>query len=433
MKQAYSFAMPSLVFGALGVLGAVAATGCGDNDTDDPCDGVSGTCFAVDKNATAADAQRALINATSGSTIAFAEGTYRFKTGLSLDVDDVRIIGQGQDKTILSFLGQTDGAQGLLVTADDFTLEDIAFEDTKGDAVKIEGGNRIVIRRTRVEWKAGPNSSNGSYGLYPVQCQNVLVEDSFVSGASDAGIYVGQSENVIVRRNRVEKNVAGIEIENCKKSDVYENTATQNTGGILVFNLPGLQVGNGSDTRVYKNEIFENNEANFAPPGNIVGIVPAGTGVVVLASHKAEIFDNTIRDNDAVNIGVISYVTLQIPITDATYDPFPTAIHVHDNRITGTSSAISGALGAVVLVTLPEVGVTSGVIPDVVWDGIMDPSRVTGGEYAAADKLCFRANAGADFLNLNVPPGMAPLASTSLTGFECTLPALPVVTLQGVE
>jgi parallel beta-helix repeat protein len=411
---------------SLAVAGAAGATGCGDNGGG-PCSDVDGPCVAIEKGATVAEAQRALINATAGSTVAFGAGKFEFKTGLSLDVDDVRVIGAGQDKTTLSFVGQTDGAQGLLVTANDFVLEDIAFEDTKGDAVKIEGANRVVVRRTRVEWTAGPNETNGSYGLYPVQCKNVLIEDSVVIGASDAGIYVGQSENVVVRRNRAEKNVAGIEIENCKKSDVYENTATGNTGGILVFNLPGLQVGNGSQTRVYKNEVYQNNEANFAPEGNIVGIVPAGTGVVVLASHQTEIFDNTIRDNKAANVGVVSYLTLDIPITDATYDPVPTGIHVHDNRISGTSDNPNGPLGALVLLTLPEAAITNGVVPDVVWDGVVDPTRPTD-----ADKLCVRANGDADFINLNVPPGMAPVASTSAAANACTQAALPAVALEGI-
>ena len=419
---------------SLAVAGSVGAFGCGDDDGGggDPCADVTGTCIAVKSNATAAEAQRALINATSGSTVAFGEGTFKFKTGLSLDVDDVTIIGQGMDKTILSILGQTDGAQGLLVTANDFTLEDIAFEDTKGDAVKVEGGNRVVIRRTSVKWNAGPNETNGSYGLYPVQSKNVLIEDSYVSGASDAGIYVGQSENVVVRRNRAENNVAGIEIENCKKSDVYENTATKNTGGILIFNLPGLQTGNGTQARVYKNEVFENNTPNFAPPGNIVGKVPAGTGIVVLAANNTEIFDNTIRDHKTNNIGVISYLVLQITITDPTYDPFTTALNVHDNRISGTADGPNGELGGLLLITLPQAGITSGVVPDMAWDGIVDPSRSTDGVYAAEYKLCFTANGDADFINLNAPPDEPPLATTDISTVNCTHAALPAVTLEGI-
>ncbi|MEZ4358880.1 MAG: parallel beta-helix domain-containing protein [Kofleriaceae bacterium] len=401
--------------------------GCGDNLG--PCDGVVGTCIPVPSDASANDAQRALLEATPGSTVAFSAGTYHFKTGLSLDVPDVRIIGAGMERTVLSFAGQTDGAQGLLVTSDGFTLEDLAVEDTRGDGVKIEGAERVVLRRTRVAWTGEPNATNGAYGLYPVQCKDVLIEDSFVRGASDAGIYVGQSENVVVRRNRAEDNVAGIEIENCIKADVYENTATSNTGGLLVFNLPGLQISNGSDTRVYRNQIFDNNTLNFAPPGNIVGVVPAGTGMVVLASHRAEVFDNDIHDHRTTNLGVISYLTLQIPISDPSYDPFPTALYFHDNRFSGVSSNPSGDLGAVILLSLAEINASGGGVPDFVWDGVVDPSRLVGGEYAAQDKLCFQRNGDGDFISLNVPPGDAQLPVTDLAPLDCAHNALPPVTL----
>src|SRR5690606_17583393 len=126
----------------------------------------------------------------------------------------------------------------------------------------------------------------GAYGLYPVQCTDVLIEDSVARAASDAGIYVGQSTNIIVRRNLAEYNVAGIEIENSFDADVHDNVARHNTGGVLVFNLPGLQVKNGARTRIFDNQIYENNTPNFAPPGNIVGKVPTGTGFASIAAHQ---------------------------------------------------------------------------------------------------------------------------------------------------
>ena len=50
-----------------------------------------------------------------------------------------------------------------------------------------------MIRRVRTEWTRGPHTENGAYGIYPVQTENVLIDESVAVGASDAGIYVGQS------------------------------------------------------------------------------------------------------------------------------------------------------------------------------------------------------------------------------------------------
>ena len=44
-------------------------------------------------------------------------------------------------------------------------------------------------------------------------------------GASDAGIYVGQSSQVVVRTSRAERNVAGFELENTKGAELYDNEA----------------------------------------------------------------------------------------------------------------------------------------------------------------------------------------------------------------
>ena len=78
---------------------------------------------------------------------------------------------------MLSFKNQLAGAEGLSVSASDFTIEDLAIEDAIGDA-KVSEGNNIVIRRIRTEWTNGPDVSNGAYGIYPVQTTNVLIEDN---------------------------------------------------------------------------------------------------------------------------------------------------------------------------------------------------------------------------------------------------------------
>ena len=176
--------------------------------------------------------QEALILAEPGDVIKLSEGFYELMHGLSLDVDDVSIIGAGEDKTILNFQNQVSSAQGLLVTSDRVLLKDFAIEDAKGDAVKSKGSDQISFINLRTEWTNGPDSNNGAYGIYPVESKKVLIDGCIAIGASDAGIYVGQSEQIIVRNTLAKFNVAGIEIENSYYADVYNNIATNNTGGI---------------------------------------------------------------------------------------------------------------------------------------------------------------------------------------------------------
>lgn len=400
--------------------------------SDDPCAGITGQCVGVPEGSSGAAIQQALLDVQEGGTVAFGAGTFSLQTGLSLDVNDVTITGQGMDSTILSFAGQTDGAQGLYVTATHgFTMHDLAIEDTKGDGVKMLATDHVRVSNTRVEWLAGANTTNGSYGIYPVQCHDVLLDANVVKGASDSGVYVGQSDLIEVKNNRVELNVAGIEIENSTNADVHDNTATNNTGGILVFNLPGLEVENGAKTRVFMNDTFENNTENFAPSGNIVGLVPTGTGIAILAAHEVEIFGNNIHDNDSVNLGIISYEVTGIAITDPSYDQYPTAIAIHDNTFGGTSDSPTGPLGALLISALGEIQANGPyIVPDISWDGVMDPARVDGtGQYAAADRMCITGNGDADFINLEWPLADATKPSTDLSAMSCTLPALPAVVL----
>ena len=155
--------------------------------------------------------QTALIEAKPGDTVRLGAGVFTLTDGLTLDVDNVTVRGAGGDKTILDFKGQLGSGEGLLVTSDDVTLREFGVRDTKGDGIKSKGADRIVYKGLKVTWSGGPKETNGAYGIYPVSSRHVLIENSYVSGASDAGIYVGQSEDIVVRRNAAVGNVAGIE------------------------------------------------------------------------------------------------------------------------------------------------------------------------------------------------------------------------------
>ena len=281
------------------------------------------------------DLKAAFLSVKPGTVIELPEGTYQFDDELILNTSHVTIRGQGMDKTILSFAQQPQGAQGILVQADAFAISDLAIEDTAGDGLKIENSNGVVVQRVRVEWTNGPAEANGAYGFYPINCDNVLIEDSISIGASDAGIYVGQSRDIVVRRNRAEYNVAGIEIENSIDADVYENVATHNTGGILVFDMPNLTQG-GHHTRVYNNQVIDNNTKNFAPKGNIVGKVPTGTGGMVLSTDWVHVFDNVITGNKTTNFAIFSFASVAIldgtPLPEG-YDPYPEHIYAYNNTM----------------------------------------------------------------------------------------------------
>lgn len=279
--------------------------------------------------------QLALLEMEDGDTLHLPEGTYTLTESLLVDgYDDVVVTGAGMDKTILQFEGQKAGSEGFKVSnCNRFTMKDFTILNTAGDAIKTQMCDQINFLNLETSWTGKPKSTNGSYGLYPVQCTNVLIDGCKARGASDAGIYVGQSNKVIVRNCTAIENVAGIEIENTTNAMVYDNLAENNTGGILVFDLPGLIKKRGGHIEVFRNEVRSNNLKNFAPKGNIVAQVPPGTGVMVLATSDVAIHRNTIVENRTTSIAVVSYYITELPIQDDAYEPIPHEITIDGNNI----------------------------------------------------------------------------------------------------
>jgi parallel beta-helix repeat protein len=305
----------------------------------------------------------ALILAAPGDTIELGEGRFTLTDGLSLDVEGVTVVGQGMDKTILDFTGQKGAGEGLLVTSDNVTLRGFAVENAKGDGIKSKGADMIIYDSIRVEWTGGPKATNGAYGIYPVESTGVLVQRSKVVGASDAGIYVGQSRDITVRGNIVEYNVAGIEIENSRGALVENNIATHNTGGLLVFDLPGLPVMNGGDVILRKNVVKDNDTPNFAPPGNIVASVRRGTGVLVMANDGVLVEDNAFEGNATAHVMVIAYVQ---PFEDPRYNPHARNVIIGRNAFGrgGDDPQLDGKEQLL--------AAFGGALPPVLWDGLAE-------------------------------------------------------------
>ena len=338
--------------------------------------------------------QEALIDLEPGDVLTLEPGEYYFEDGLSLDVNDVIFEGSGIDSTILNFGEQISGAQGLLVTSDGVTLRDFAILDAKGDAIKVIGANGINMIRLRTEWTGGPKESNGAYGFYPVESKDVLIDGCVAIGASDAGIYVGQSQNIIVKNSTAKYNVAGIEIENSYYADVFDNLATHNTGGILIFDLPDLPQQGGHHVRVFRNKAINNDTDNFAPEGNIVGEVPRGTGIIIQANSDVEVFDNDIYGNGTVNLSIVTY---GYETDDENYNPHPKSIQIHGNRFGdgGFDPDVGTGELAAILFELSD-----GDMPDIFWDGILPTSQMIFGQ-PDEERLLITNNGNATFLTLN--------------------------------
>ena len=359
--------------------------------------------------------------AENNSIIELGEGTFELSKTLSLDgKKNIIIRGKGTKASILNYSNQISGAEGIKITnSENIILENFSIQNAKGDLIKTMEVKGITFKNITAAWTNGPKSTNGSYALYPVMCENVVIDSCTAIGASDAGIYVGQSKHIQVKNCYATQNVAGIEIENSLYAEVFNNKAENNTGGILVFDLPDLVQKKGGHVLVHDNLIKDNNLPNFAPKGNIVGNVPQGTGVLVLATNHVEIFNNQILNHLTIGAGIISYYMTEIPIKDTAYDPYPAGIFIHDNVFERKPQRvpIKGRFGKLYRFILK----TGKNPPTIVYDGILDPKKVNAaGELYPEYRICIQRNTNQRFMNLDAEHNFKN-KSTDVKPYDCDL------------
>lgn len=410
------------------VISALTLAGCGSSDSDDDDESDAAAQFPKGAIMLAADdltrsAKEAFIQAESGDVIVFPEGRFMMGDVLTFDADsdgdgtsvsNITMMGYGRDKTILDFSDSV-GTDGILVqNGKDITIRDIGIYEAPNNGIKYTDTDGIHVKSVATVWEGELNADNGAYGLYPVESQNILIEDSYVRGSADAGIYVGQSSNIVVRRNVSEENVAGIEIENSMEADVYDNEANKNTGGILIFDLP---IGNGlygSGVRVFDNDVEDNNADNFAnqsdnPAG--VHIVPPGTGIILLSTLDVEIYNNELSNNETMAVAVSSYYIAEENLSymnpeykavlDDGWQPVPRNISIHDNEFSKNSTAPRGDLITDLIAGYQEL---HGDFPNIFYDGIGEllansgqMPNTAGSPFAPEDEVCAADNSGASY------------------------------------
>ncbi|HTN35137.1 MAG TPA: parallel beta-helix domain-containing protein [Marinobacter sp.] len=418
----------------IGVALTVTLAGCGSSSSDktsnntkpdDPDPTFPANAIMLPAANLTQAAKEAFINAESGAVIVFPKGRFEIADTLTFDGDsggtgtpisNITVLGYGKDKTILDF-SKSSGGDGIFVqNGKDIEFRDLGIYEANNNAIKLINTDGIILDSVATVWEGELNKSNGAYGLYPVQCQNILIQNTYVRGSADAGIYVGQSQNIVVRRNIAVENVAGIEIENSINADVYDNVARGNTGGILVFDLPIGEGYYGSNVRVFDNIVENNNTNNFANTSDFaagVHIVPPGTGVILLASSDVEVYNNIISGHDTLSVAITSYLmaeeSLATPdgyaefqtILEDGWKPVLRNVNIHDNIISNSGKNPRGQL---IDDIIAGYSMYHGIMPAILYDGIGELLAnaavlppVTGLPFTDGDYICAADNSGASY------------------------------------
>ncbi|MBP9503415.1 MAG: right-handed parallel beta-helix repeat-containing protein [Candidatus Promineofilum sp.] len=242
--------------------------------------------------------QAAVDRARPGDTVEIPYGIYHER--VVIDMSDFTLRGIPNDKGEYPILdGEGKLPEGVIASGNNFTVGNLHTRNYTDNGVLVEGVTGVHFHDIFAE-------NVGTYGIYPVRSSDVLIERVEVTGVDDAGIYAGQSENVIVRDSTAYGNVIGIELENTLGGELYNNHLHDNSNGILLVLLPQLSSKISSGAIVRDNLVENNNIPNFAPEGGMARIVPPGTGILIIGSDNNEIFNNTITGNKTAGIAVFS-------------------------------------------------------------------------------------------------------------------------------
>ena len=338
----------------------------------------------------------------NGQVIEFGCGWFEINTDLAFsDIDGAIIRGCGKNETVLSFAGSPGGNGILVQNAEGILIQGLTVVDTPDDGIRAENSDGVTMRDVRSIWSRESDpiteanyttaihvdcpahgeeatyitdaAQSGKYGLYPTDSRNVLMEDSEAIGAWDAGLYIGQSEDVILRNNRAAFNVAGIEIENTNRADAYNNVSECNTAGLMIFNLPGRPFY-GDQVRATDNLLRNNNNENFASSGFIQNL-PPGLGLMVMAKDQVEARDNLIEDNNTTGVIIVSHQLLDetgvdsAGMNDLQLNPWPDAVNISGNAFSNNGNdPDTDNLLALLLVTANDGQGGAHII----WDGFID-------------------------------------------------------------
>lgn len=270
--------------------------------------------------------QDAIDIATPGDTVMVMPGVYH--ETLALDISDLTLIGMQKDSSRAILDGRGELSDGMVGSGSNIVIDGFEVRNYTANGLMIDLATNITFRNLHLE-------NTGLYGIYPVEVVGVLVENNTVTGARDAGIYVGQSKDITVRNNIAHGNVTGIEIENSVDALVEKNEVYNNTGGILVFLLPNNPSKVSRNCVVQNNRVYNNNHVNFADPNAIVSRVPYGTGIMILGADDVRVSQNEILNNKSVGIAVVGLDAIFGEGTVYDVDPNPERNWILNNQIDG--------------------------------------------------------------------------------------------------
>jgi len=242
-----------------------------------------------------------------------------------------RLTIRGTDRNEVILDGGFEREDAVFVTADDVVLENLTARHYTRNGFFWTG-----VSGYRGSYLTAYN--NRLYGVYAFDSVHGKFEQSYASGHTDSGFYVGQCEpcHAIVENVRAENNAIGYSGTNAGGYLTVRDSVWRHNMGGIVPNSLDTEANPPQDAARIENNLVESNN-NADAPDAAFGYAAFGTGINVAGGRDNQVVGNTVRDH--ANFGIVL-----VPMIDKNvYQPANN--RVFDNDVSGSGRA-DLALGA---------------------------------------------------------------------------------------
>ncbi len=303
--------------------------------------------------------QAAVDAAAPATTIVVLPGVYHepgAARAVTITRNDIHLVGKpGGDVVIEASGGQTDGVWVSPVdtvgTEEDerppcgtsgarvhgFRMQGFTVRGFERFGIYLACNDDFAVTRTT-------STNNGEYAIFPVASRHGrLSHDVGASTRSDACLYVGEDDSVVVDHSMATDCQIGFEIENSRHVAMRQNVSRANTAGIIIDVINDRLTTVCEDNRVERNVFDSNNRPSSALPSDDTSDLQPGIGIIIAGADRTLVAHNTIRGHTLAGLTLVDFCLDRADVCampGLTIDPHPDDNHVVSNTFDANANGI---------------------------------------------------------------------------------------------